>query len=43
MLNEFVSCPRLFFYEWFEGVFAESGDTVEGAPRHEKIRGGADR
>ncbi len=39
MLNEFVYCPRLFFYEWVEGVFAESGDTVEGALRHEKIRG----
>lgn len=39
MLNEFVYCPRLFFYEWVEGVFAESGDTVEGSLRHEKIRG----
>ncbi len=42
MLNEFVYCPRLFFYEWVEGVFAESGDTVEGALRHEKIRGRAE-
>ena len=26
MLNEFVYCPRLFFYEWVEGVFtAECG------------------
>lgn len=41
MLNEFVYCPRLFFYEWVEGVFAESGDTVEGSLRHEKIRGRA--
>jgi CRISPR-associated protein Cas1 len=39
MLNEFVYCPRLFFYEWVEGVFAESGDTIEGSLRHEKIRG----
>ena len=39
MLNEFVYCPRLFFYEWVEGVFAESGDTVEGSLRHETIRG----
>ena len=41
MLNEFVYCPRLFFYEWVEGVFAESGDTVEGSLRHETIRGRA--
>lgn len=37
MLNEFVYCPRLFFYEWVEGVFAHSADTVEGAQRHEKL------
>jgi len=42
MLNEFVYCPRLFFYEWVEGVFAESGDTVEGSLRHETIRGRAE-
>jgi CRISPR-associated protein Cas1 len=42
MLNEFVYCPRLFFYEWVEGVFRESGDTIEGALRHEKIRGRAE-
>jgi hypothetical protein len=27
MLNEFVYCLRLFFYEWIEGVFAYSGNT----------------
>jgi CRISPR-associated protein Cas1 len=37
MLNEFVYCPRLFFYEWVEGVFAHSADTVEGALRHDKL------
>jgi CRISP-associated protein Cas1 len=37
MLNEFVYCPRLFFYEWVEGVFAHSGDTVAGALRHETL------
>src|SRR5216117_1566937 len=37
MLNEFVYCPRLFFYEWIEGVFAHSGDTVEGALRHDTL------
>lgn len=38
MLNEFVYCPRLFFYEWVEGVFAHNADTVEGANRHEKLQ-----
>jgi len=37
MLNEFVYCPRLFFYEWVDGVFAHSADTVEGALRHDKL------
>jgi CRISPR-associated protein Cas1 len=36
MLNEFVYCPRLFFYEWVEGVFRHNTDTVEGAQKHEK-------
>jgi CRISPR-associated protein Cas1 len=39
MLNEFVYCPRLYFYEWVEGVFAHSADTIEGALRHEKLGG----
>src|SRR2546428_6964396 len=34
MVNEFVYCPRLFFYEWVEGVFRESADTVEGKAQH---------
>jgi CRISPR-associated protein Cas1 len=37
MVNEFVYCPRLFFYEWVEGVFAHSADTVEGALRHARV------
>ncbi len=42
MLNEFVYCPRLFFYEWVESVFAHSADTLEGAFRHEKTDRRAD-
>lgn len=42
MLNEFVYCPRLFFYEWVEGVFAASSDTLQGSLRHEKLDGKAD-
>ena len=37
MVNEFAYCPRLFFYEWVEGVFAESVDTVEGAIQHKRV------
>ena len=37
MLNEFVYCPRLFYYEWVEGLFAENTETVEGTIRHSKI------
>jgi len=37
MLNEFVYCPRLFFYEWVEGLFADNTETVEGAIRHKNV------
>ncbi|HEY3456357.1 MAG TPA: CRISPR-associated endonuclease Cas1 [Bryobacteraceae bacterium] len=37
MVNEFVYCPRLFFYEWVEGIFRESADTVEGSQQHKRV------
>src|SRR5438045_9043871 len=37
MVNEYVYCPRLFFYEWVEGLFRESVDTVEGRIQHERV------
>src|ERR1700722_8840051 len=37
MVNEFAYCPRLFFYEWVEGVFQESVDTIEGAIQHQRV------
>jgi CRISPR/Cas system-associated exonuclease Cas4 (RecB family) len=37
MLNEFTYCPRLFFYEHVEGVFAHNLETVEGAIRHSRV------
>jgi len=40
MLNEFVYCPRLFFYEHVEGVFVHNRETVEGALRHTKLDDG---
>ncbi|MEI6339510.1 MAG: CRISPR-associated endonuclease Cas1 [Verrucomicrobiota bacterium] len=37
MLNEFVYCPRLFYYEHVEGVFVESADTIKGAALHARV------
>lgn len=37
MLNEFVYCPRLFFYEWVDGIFEESADTLEGKAQHKRV------
>lgn len=40
MLNEFVYCPRLFFYEWVEGVFENSVDTLDGQAKHSRVDSG---
>src|SRR3954471_20123691 len=37
MVNEFVYCPRLFFYEFVEKVFQESSDTLEGSAQHKRV------
>jgi CRISP-associated protein Cas1 len=37
MINEFSYCPRLFFLEHVEGLFAHNADTVEGASRHARV------
>jgi len=37
MVNEFVYCPRLFFYEWVDGLFRDSADTVEGKVQHQRV------
>ena len=42
MLNEYVYCPRLFYYEWVEGVFTHNRETTEGALRHSKLDGRED-
>src|SRR5580658_4303139 len=41
MLNEFVYCPRLFYYEFVEGVFIESADTLRGTAIHQKVDSGS--
>ncbi len=40
MLNEFVYCQRLFYYEYVEGIFIESSDTLRGAAIHKKVDSG---
>ncbi|MDX2227653.1 MAG: CRISPR-associated endonuclease Cas1 [Verrucomicrobiae bacterium] len=40
MLNEFVYCQRLFYYEFVEGVFVENADTVRGKSIHKKVDSG---
>jgi len=30
MLNEYAYCPRLFFLEWVDRLWAPSSDTAEG-------------
>src|ERR1039457_5657245 len=37
MVNEYAYCPRLFFYEWVEGLLAESVNTVEGSIQHRRV------
>ena len=40
MLNEFVYCPRLFYYEFVEKVFVHNADTLEGAAQHKRVDAG---
>jgi CRISPR-associated protein Cas1 len=40
MLNELVYCPRLFYYEFVEGVFVESADTLRGGAIHQRVDSG---
>ena len=41
MLNEFVYCQRLFYYEFVEGVFVESVDTLRGGAIHQRVDSGS--
>lgn len=42
MVNEYAYCPRLFYYEWVDGLFAHNADTIEGAHRHGTVDDKAD-
>ena len=37
MLNEFVYCPRLYFYEHVEGIFIDNADTTRGQAIHTRV------
>jgi len=37
MVNQYVYCPRLFFFEWVEGIFVENADTLEGSIQHKRV------
>src|SRR5258708_3180725 len=41
MLNEFVYCQRLFYYEYVEGIFVESADTLRGGALHQRVDSGS--
>ena len=41
MLNEFVYCPRLFYYEYVEGIFVHNADTLRGAQIHRRVDSGS--
>ena len=36
-LNNYVYCPRLFYFQWVENVFQESADTVAGSMTHRNV------
>lgn len=40
MLNEFAYCPRLFFLEWVDRLWAPSSDTAEGDRQHRRVDAG---
>ena len=37
MINEYVYCPRLFYFEQVEGVFVHNEHTAEGAAQHKRV------
>ncbi|MER3410700.1 MAG: CRISPR-associated protein Cas1 [Thermoleophilia bacterium] len=38
MVNEFAYCPRLFYFEWVHGQWAENANTLEGAALHRRVQ-----
>jgi CRISP-associated protein Cas1 len=40
MLNEYAYCPRLFFLEWVDRLWAANSDTAEGDWQHRRVDAG---
>jgi len=40
MLNEYAYCPRLFFLEWVDSLWASNADVAEGDRRHRRVDSG---
>src|SRR2546421_70595 len=40
MLNEYAYCPRLFFLEWVDSLWAANADVAEGLRRHRTVDAG---
>src|ERR1700733_2756008 len=40
MINEYAYCPRLFFLEWVDQLWASSSDTAEGDRLHGRADAG---
>ena len=40
MLNEYAYCPRLFFLEWVDSLWASNADVAEGERRHRRVDAG---
>ena len=37
MINEYVYCPRLFYFEQVEGIFVHNEHTIEGKVQHKRV------
>lgn len=37
MVNEFAYCPRLAYFEWVDGEFADNAETVDGRFQHRRV------
>lgn len=40
MLNAYVYCPRLFFLEWVDSLWAANADVAEGLRQHRRVDAG---
>ena len=36
-LNNFIYCPRLFYFQWVENIFQENADTIAGSLTHRNV------